>query len=72
MEEKDSRGFTHVLVQLKKDSEVGADHLVGLDGCHLKGPYGGQLLTVVSTDANDGMYPTTWCVVEAVNNDNWH
>lgn len=31
--------------------------LLGLDGCHLKGPYGGQLLAAVGTDANDGMYP---------------
>ena len=26
-------------------------HLVGLDGCHLKGSFGGQLLAVVGVDA---------------------
>lgn len=30
--------------------------LVGFDGCHLKGPFGGQLLTAVGVDLNDGMY----------------
>ncbi|XP_074337570.1 uncharacterized protein LOC141674769 [Apium graveolens] len=40
----------------------GCRPLLGLDGCHLKGPYGGQLLAAVATDANDGMYPLVWAV----------
>ena len=40
-------------------------HVVGLDGCHLKGPFGGQLLAAVGVDANDGMYPIAWAWVES-------
>ncbi|XP_074361445.1 uncharacterized protein LOC141701712 [Apium graveolens] len=50
----------------------GCRPLLGLDGCHLKGPYGGQLLAAVATDANDGMYPLAWAVVETENNDSWN
>ena len=45
--------------------------LIGLDGCHLKGPYGGILLTAVATDPNDGIFPLAWAWVEAENNDSW-
>lgn len=45
--------------------------MIGLDGCHLKGPLGGILLTAVGTDPNDGMYPIDWAQVEAENNDSW-
>lgn len=46
-------------------------HIVGLDGCHLKGPFGGQLLAAIGVDANDGMYPINWAVVEAENTESW-
>lgn len=46
-------------------------HLVGLDGCHLKGPFGGQLLAAVGVDANDGMYPIAWAVVESETTESW-
>ena len=45
--------------------------LVGLDGCHLKGPFGGQLLAAVGVDANDGMYPIAWAVVESETTESW-
>lgn len=56
---------------LKRGFRSGCRPLVGLDGCHLKGPYGGQLLAAVGTDANDGMYPIAWAVVEAENTESW-
>ena len=37
---------------------------IRVDGCFLKRPYGGQLLVVVGIDANNGMYPFAWIVVE--------
>lgn len=37
----------------------------GIDGCHLKGPYGGVLLTVVPTlEGNKGIFPIAFAVVE--------
>ena len=34
-----------------------------MDGCHLKTPYGGQLLVVVDRDDNDQYFPLAWPVV---------
>ncbi|KAF7810449.1 uncharacterized protein G2W53_037192 [Senna tora] len=41
----------------------------GLDGCHLKGPYGGVLLCAVSLDANNGLFPIAFAVVEVESKD---
>ncbi|CAL8151536.1 unnamed protein product [Prunus armeniaca] len=38
--------------------------LIGIDGCHLKGPYTWQVLTVVGVDGNNGLYPVAYVVVE--------
>ncbi|TXG47749.1 hypothetical protein EZV62_027043 [Acer yangbiense] len=37
---------------------------IGLDGCHLKGPYGGVLVCAIAIDANCGVYPVALSVVE--------
>ena len=49
----------------------GCRPFIGLDGCHLKGPYGGVLLIVVSLDANNGLFPIAFMVVEGENKDSW-
>lgn len=36
---------------------------VRVDGCHLKTPFGGQLLVVVDRDDNDQYFPLAWPVV---------
>ncbi|XP_074375311.1 uncharacterized protein LOC141717097 [Apium graveolens] len=56
---------------LKKAFFESCRKIVGLDGCHLKGPYGGQLLAAVGIDASEGMYPVAWAVVEVENTDSW-
>ena len=38
---------------------------IGVDGCHLKGEFTGQLLTTVGNDGNNGIYPIVFAVVEA-------
>ena len=38
--------------------------IVGLDGCHLKGPYGGILLTAIGLDGNLMFFPLAWAIVE--------
>ena len=38
--------------------------MISVDGCHLKGPLGGQLLCAVAKDANDDVYPLAVGIVE--------
>ncbi|TXG57121.1 hypothetical protein EZV62_018434 [Acer yangbiense] len=42
----------------------GCRPFIGLDGCHLKGPYGGVLLSAIALDANNGLYPLAFCICE--------
>ncbi|KAL4289626.1 hypothetical protein GQ457_14G018530 [Hibiscus cannabinus] len=44
---------------------------ISIDGCHLKGKFGGQLLSVVGVDANDCIFPIAYAVVEIENTDTW-
>lgn len=44
--------------------------IIGLDACHLKGPFG-QLMHVVGRDANDQMFPIAIAAVEAELKDSW-
>jgi hypothetical protein len=37
----------------------------------LKGPYKGQLLSAISRDGNNNMYPVAHAVVEAETKDSW-
>ena len=43
----------------------GCRPLIGLDGCFLKGSYKGHLLSIVSKDANDNMYPICVAIMES-------
>ncbi|XP_074282837.1 uncharacterized protein LOC141607385 [Silene latifolia] len=47
---------------------AGCRPLIGVDGCHLKGPYPGMCLVAVSMDANNNIYPVAWAAVEVENN----
>lgn len=42
-----------------------------MDGCFLKGYYGGQLLAAVGIDVNDWIYLVAWAVVDKENYHNW-
>ena len=42
--------------------------IVGLDGCHLKGRFGGQILSVMTRNENDNIFPVA-LVVEQENKD---
>ncbi|KAF5774681.1 putative MULE transposase domain-containing protein [Helianthus annuus] len=39
--------------------------LLGLDGSFMKGPFPGQILSAVAIDANNGIYPVAYALVEA-------
>ncbi|KAL6573133.1 hypothetical protein OROHE_002609 [Orobanche hederae] len=56
---------------LKKGFLGGCSPFLFFDGCHLKGKYGGVMLSVVGTDANCGIYPLAWAIVESENKESW-
>ena len=49
----------------------GCSPFLFFDGCHLRGRYGGVLLSAVSTDANCGIFPVAWAVVESECKESW-
>ena len=49
----------------------GCRRVIGLDGCFLKGPMKGELLSAVGRDANNQIYPIAWAVVEYENKNSW-
>lgn len=55
----------------KKGFANGCRPVIGVDGCHLKGPYPGQLLTAVGKDGNGNIFPIAWAVVEVENTESW-
>ncbi|XP_021746632.1 uncharacterized protein LOC110712475 [Chenopodium quinoa] len=56
---------------LKKGFLAGCRPFISLDGCFLKGPFGGQLLVAVGRDGNNQMFPIAWAVVEVESTDSW-
>ncbi|KAL7167416.1 hypothetical protein ACSBR2_037970 [Camellia fascicularis] len=43
----------------------GCRPFIVMDGCHLKGPFGGILFAVVGLDGNNGLYPVAIAAVES-------
>ncbi|XP_070669242.1 uncharacterized protein [Malus domestica] len=70
---------THVIFQriyiclgaCKNGFNNGCRQLVGWDGCHLKGVFKGQLLSVVGMDANNQTWVIAYTIVELENKDSW-
>lgn len=56
---------------IKEGFQKGCRPVIGLDGCHLKGKYQGQLLTAVSIDADNCMFPVAYGVVEIEKEESW-
>lgn len=72
--EDTTRVFQRIYICLgaaKQDFRAGMRNLLGLDGAFMKGPYPGQLLTVVSLDPNNGIYPVAYGIVETENLSSW-
>ncbi|XP_024178075.1 uncharacterized protein LOC112183998 [Rosa chinensis] len=55
----------------KRGWMAGCRPIVGLDGCHIKIKYPGLLLLAVGIDANNGMFPIAYAVVEMENYETW-
>lgn len=49
----------------------GCRPLIGVDGTHLKGNYGGVLLSAVAMDGNNEIFPLAYAVVSIEDKDNW-
>ncbi|XP_074310288.1 uncharacterized protein LOC141646207 [Silene latifolia] len=58
------------LKQVKEGYINGCRPIIGVDGCHLKGPYSGLCLVAVGIDCNN-IYPVAWAVVETENGESW-
>lgn len=56
---------------LKAGFKLGGRDIMGLDGCFMKGPFPGQILTAVSVDANNGIYPVAYALVESETTSSW-
>ncbi|KAL0015406.1 hypothetical protein SO802_002475 [Lithocarpus litseifolius] len=49
----------------------GCRPFIGLDGCHIKHRFGGQILSATALDANDNIFPVAMAVVEQENKESW-
>ncbi|KAL2921740.1 Protein FAR1-RELATED SEQUENCE 6 [Bienertia sinuspersici] len=56
---------------IKKGFLAGCRPFFGIDGCFLKGPFGGQLLIAVGRDGNNQMFPIAWACVEVEDTHTW-
>ncbi|GJU45628.1 pentatricopeptide repeat-containing protein [Tanacetum coccineum] len=56
---------------LKEGWKLGCRKVIALDGCFLKKPNVGEILTAIGRDANNHIYPVAWAVVNVENKDNW-
>ncbi|KAL0398914.1 UNVERIFIED_CONTAM: hypothetical protein Sradi_2234700 [Sesamum radiatum] len=56
---------------MKQGFLAGCRPILGVDGCHLKGPHGGILLTAVGVDPNNNLYPVAYAVVQRESKDTW-
>ena len=54
-----------------KESFFKCRKIIGLDGCFLKGYYGGQLLAAIERDLNDQMLPIAFALVEGETKESW-
>nr|KYP39649.1 hypothetical protein KK1_039035 [Cajanus cajan] len=65
------RSFYMCLEGCKSTFKKACCPLIGVDGCHLKTKYGGQLLIAVGRDLNDQYLPLAFAVVETETKESW-
>ncbi|KAK9292713.1 hypothetical protein L1049_020692 [Liquidambar formosana] len=65
------KNFFVCLEAMKTGFINGCRPFLGLDGCHLKGPYGGVLLGAVALDGNQKLFPVAWAVVDGESKESW-
>ncbi|XP_076951115.1 uncharacterized protein LOC143624300 [Bidens hawaiensis] len=70
----DTRMFKRIYIcpgPLKRGFNSGMRPILGLDGTFMKGNWPGQILTAVGSDANNGIYPVAYAVVESESTSSW-
>ncbi|KAL2899079.1 Protein FAR1-RELATED SEQUENCE 6, partial [Bienertia sinuspersici] len=50
---------------------AGCRSLIRVDGAHLKGSFGGVLLSAIAIDANNEIFPFAWAIVGGEDKENW-
>ncbi|KAL8528281.1 hypothetical protein ACS0TY_005908 [Phlomoides rotata] len=70
-EEGRFRGMYVCFQAVKIGFRSGCRPFIGIDGCWLKGPHGGILLSAVGVDPGNSIYPIAYAVVSAENRDTW-
>nr|XP_027101691.1 uncharacterized protein LOC113722614 [Coffea arabica] len=66
--------FLRLFISFKAQRDgflAGCRPFIGFDGCHLKGAFGGILLTAVALDGNNSLFPLAFAVVEYENKEAW-
>ncbi|XP_021761407.1 uncharacterized protein LOC110726260 [Chenopodium quinoa] len=66
--------FSSIFISFKAAIDgvvAGCRSLVGVDGAHLKGHFGGVLLSVVAIDGNNELFPFSWAIVPKEDGDSW-
>ncbi|KAL8523599.1 hypothetical protein ACS0TY_013543 [Phlomoides rotata] len=61
----------YICLDAVKKGFVACRPLIEVDGCHLKGPHKGILLTAVRVDGNNCIYPLAWAVVNTESRETW-
>ncbi|KAK4397708.1 hypothetical protein Sango_1246300 [Sesamum angolense] len=56
---------------MKDGFKAGCRLIIGVDGCHLKGPHGGILLTAVGVDPSNNLFPISYAVVNRECRETW-
>ncbi|GMP27259.1 hypothetical protein CsSME_00003328 [Camellia sinensis var. sinensis] len=59
------------LAAMQKGFKDGCRPFIGMDGYHLKGPYGGLLLVVVALDGDNGLFLLAYDVVDCECKESW-
>src|SRR2546425_11566815 len=73
--ERDPVTFSSIFVcfqALKNCFLRGCRPFIGLDGAHLKGEFGGVILSAVTMDGNNAVIPLAWAVVQSECKESWN
>ena len=66
--------FDNIIISfptLRDGFDQGCRPFIGIDGCHLKGPYKGVLLSIVGINANNEIFLLAFCVCSVESTTSW-
>ncbi|XP_021717631.1 uncharacterized protein LOC110685408 [Chenopodium quinoa] len=66
--------FSSIFISFKAAIDgvvAGCRSLVGVDGAHLKGHFGGILMSAMAIDGNNELFPFAWAIVPKEDGDSW-